>query len=353
MSTLLLIVVAALLFLAAVYRWQDRLLYFPQRVPVEQLTSNGLQPWPSAQDFRGLLAQPAGAARGTVVVFHGNAGHAGHRAFYAHALVPLGWRVVLAEYPGYGPRGGAPGEATLVEDARQTLALVRQAWPGPVLVLGESLGAAVAAGAAALSADLVSGLLLVTPWDRLAHVAAIHYPWLPARWLLRDDLRQRGALGGLRPAGGGGRCAARPHRARTPGPGAACRAGRAQATAGHRGQRPQRLAQPRRCPVVAHGGGRGTGETVALNGIASPSATVFAKARTTPGGLTGAAAMNLWRRQRHRAQRCGASPVVAARGSGNRGRHHVGGASRLAWTPCAGASGRPAEPRRRHATLAP
>ncbi|MDZ5455341.1 alpha/beta hydrolase (plasmid) [Azohydromonas lata] len=187
MTTLLLIAVAALLFLAAVYRWQDRLLYFPQRAPLEQLTGNGLQPWPSAQDFRGLLAQPAGAARGTVVVFHGNAGHAGHRAFYAHALAPLGWRVVLAEYPGYGPRGGAPGEAALMADAQQTLALVRHAWPGPVLVLGESLGAAVAAGAAALSADLVSGLLLVTPWDRLSHVAAIHYPWLPVRLLLRDD----------------------------------------------------------------------------------------------------------------------------------------------------------------------
>jgi hypothetical protein len=186
-ATLLLMAVAALLFLAAVYRWQDRLLYFPQRAPVAQLVGNGLQPWPSAQDFRGLVAQPAGTARGTVVVFHGNAGHAGHRAFYAHALVPLGWRVVLAEYPGYGPRGGAPGEATLLADAQQTLAVVRHAWPGPVLVVGESLGAAVAAGAAALSADLVSGLLLVTPWDRLAHVAAIHYPWLPAKWLLRDD----------------------------------------------------------------------------------------------------------------------------------------------------------------------
>jgi fermentation-respiration switch protein FrsA (DUF1100 family) len=29
-------------------------------------------------------------------------------------------------------------------------------------------------------------LLLITPWDRLEHVAAYHYPWLPVKWLLRD-----------------------------------------------------------------------------------------------------------------------------------------------------------------------
>jgi pimeloyl-ACP methyl ester carboxylesterase len=30
------------------------------------------------------------------------------------------------------------------------------------------------------------GLVLITPWDRLAHVASYHCPWLPVKWLLRD-----------------------------------------------------------------------------------------------------------------------------------------------------------------------
>jgi hypothetical protein len=88
------------------------LLYFPQRATVEELVSAGLRPWPSAQDFRGLVAEPRGALLGTAIVFRGSAGHVGHRAFYAQALVPLGFRVILAEYPGYGPRAGKPGEAT-------------------------------------------------------------------------------------------------------------------------------------------------------------------------------------------------------------------------------------------------
>ncbi len=32
----------------------------------------------------------------------------------------------------------------------------------------------------------MAGLLLITPWDRLRHVAGHHYRWLPVRWLLRD-----------------------------------------------------------------------------------------------------------------------------------------------------------------------
>jgi fermentation-respiration switch protein FrsA (DUF1100 family) len=44
----------------------------------------------------------------------------------------------------------------------------------------------VAAAAGSRERDKTAGLLLITPWDRLEHVAAYHYPWLPVKWLLRD-----------------------------------------------------------------------------------------------------------------------------------------------------------------------
>jgi len=165
---------------------QDSLLYFPQQVPLAAMTSPGLAAWPGAEDFHGLVAEPAGTARGTVIVFHGNAGHAGHREFYAQMLAPLGLRVILAEYPGYGPRGGAVGEASLVGDAVQTIALAHQRHGAPVLVIGESLGAGVAAAAARQARAQVAALMLITPWDRLESVASHHYAWLPVKWLLRD-----------------------------------------------------------------------------------------------------------------------------------------------------------------------
>lgn len=166
--------------------WQDKLLYFPQQATLAaylaEAAASGLAPWPDANDLRGLVREPVVPVRATVVLFHGNAGHAAHRAAYADFLAPLGYRIILAEYPGYGPRPGTPGEPALVADAIATLQLARHRHPGRLILGGESLGAGVAAAAAA-AAD---ALLLITPWDTLAAVARHHYPWLPVGLLLRD-----------------------------------------------------------------------------------------------------------------------------------------------------------------------
>lgn len=173
--------------LASFYFFQDRLLYFPDQASVAQMTSAELRGWPSELDFRGLVSEPAGEARGTAIVFHGNAGHAGYRAFYADSLTPLGLRVILAEYPGYGPRSGKPGEDSLVSDAVETLSLAHRQYGDPILLIGESLGAGVAAAAGARKMPQVAGLMLITPWNKLEQVARYHYRWLPVRWMLRDQ----------------------------------------------------------------------------------------------------------------------------------------------------------------------
>lgn len=209
---------------------QDHLLYFPAKLTHDAMLADahqrGLAPWPTAEDYRGLLYQPQTHARGTVVLFHGNAGHAAQRDAYVALFQQAGLRVLLAEYPGYGARAGSPSEASITDDARHTLALVHQQCDGPLLVAGESLGAAVAAAAlpatpattatATPAAEATSeatatprpapatashspgtsaeappatpatALLLITPWDTLANVARHHYPWAPVRWLLRD-----------------------------------------------------------------------------------------------------------------------------------------------------------------------
>lgn len=185
-----LFVVLAVVFLHAgcVALFQDHLIYFPENQPLAAMIADAresrLSPWPAEGDYRGLLREPVGPVRGTLVLFHGNAGHAGHRAWYADELGRLSLRVILAEYPAYGPRAGQLGEAALVADAAETLALARREFPGPLLLAGESLGAGVAA-AVATSAD-IAAVLLITPWDSIESVARHHYPWLPANWLLRD-----------------------------------------------------------------------------------------------------------------------------------------------------------------------
>jgi len=166
--------------------FQDHLLYYPAKAGIEDLASTGLRPWPSAGEFRGLIADSAGSTRGTAIVFHGNTGHAGHRAYYAETLGAHGLRVILAEYPGYGPRDGRVGESSLVGDADETIRLAYEMYGAPLIIVGESLGSGVAAAAAGRQRNRVAGLLLITPWRRLEEVAAYHFPWLPVRWLLRD-----------------------------------------------------------------------------------------------------------------------------------------------------------------------
>ncbi|MEJ8850322.1 alpha/beta hydrolase [Variovorax rhizosphaerae] len=186
-SVMLLLLASCAIALAAPAMFQDRLLYYPDKAPIAEMVSPGLAAWPSDGDFRGLVAQPSGAAaRGTALVFHGNAGHAGHRSYYAATLTRLGLRVILAEYPAYGPREGAVGERSLVDDAAQSIAQAHNLYGAPLLVVGESLGAGVAAAASAKQRESVAALMLITPWDKLENVASHHYPWLPVGWLLRD-----------------------------------------------------------------------------------------------------------------------------------------------------------------------
>lgn len=183
------LMVAGLLLVGGIAMFQDRLLYFPESVALSTLLTetqhDGLHSWPAEGQFRGLVREPAGPARATLVLFHGNAGHAGHRAFYA-GLARYGVRVILAEYPGYGPRPGTPGEESLVADAAETITLAHRDFAGPIWLAGESLGAGVAAAAYARVPQAVAALWLITPWDNLVNVARYHYPWLPVDWMLRD-----------------------------------------------------------------------------------------------------------------------------------------------------------------------
>lgn len=166
--------------------FQDRFLYFPEKATVANVVSPQLSAWPTADEFCGLVATPTGSVRGTAIVFHGNAGHAGQRCYYAAVLTQLGLRVILAEYPGYGPREGRLGEQSLVDDAEQTIDRGYRLYGAPLLLVGESLGAGVAAAAGPCHRDKIAGLILITPWDRLMSVAAYHLPWLPVGWILRD-----------------------------------------------------------------------------------------------------------------------------------------------------------------------
>jgi pimeloyl-ACP methyl ester carboxylesterase len=173
-------------------------LYFPDtsRPSEALLKANHLKLWQaSATDYRGLVGfNEIAKPKGTVIVFHGNAGKAADRTYYVETLSLLGYRVILAEYPLYGGRKGTLGEKAFVADGAETVRLVFEQFGGPVFLLGESLGCGVAAAVAARTRINIAGIILITPWDTLASVAQSKFSFLPVRLFLTDKYDSIGNL---------------------------------------------------------------------------------------------------------------------------------------------------------------
>ena len=193
MKTVVILVLALVLALAAVWAFQRRLIYFPFG-RVADPASVGL---PAARmvsfptrDGHMLAAWwvPAAARpRATMLVFNGNAGNRAMRAPLARRLAEGGLNVLLFDYRGYGGSSGTPTEAGLVEDARAALQYLRardDIDSKRLIYFGESLGSAVAARLAL--EDPPAALVLRSPFTSLVDVARVHYPYLPVSWLLRD-----------------------------------------------------------------------------------------------------------------------------------------------------------------------
>jgi uncharacterized protein len=169
---------------------QRKMIYYPGQYTPSQdhLSAHSMQFWPvEGNDYRGFVSSPHdGQAKGTIIILHGNAGAASDRSYYLKPLTQLGFRIILAEYPGYGGRRGDPGEEVFVDDAKETLRLAAAQSGQPIFLLGESLGCGVVAAAVKDSTVKVDGIILITPWDTLLSVAKDKVPWLPVQWLLHD-----------------------------------------------------------------------------------------------------------------------------------------------------------------------
>jgi len=92
---------------------------------------------------------PAGTPRGTVLIVHGLGEHAGRYAHVMAHLAAQGWASLAFDQRGHGrapgPRGGIPAPHSLLDDLGRVLAHARATLPGPLVLLGHSLGGLIAA----------------------------------------------------------------------------------------------------------------------------------------------------------------------------------------------------------------
>jgi hypothetical protein len=147
----------------------------------------GLERW-TASDGSNLgwkRPSPRQPVSGRVLVLYGNGGCAIGCAHYANGIQSAAaFDVFLLEYPGYGDRKGAPSEQALFRAAEQALPLLDT--DVPTYLLGESLGSGVAAFLAGRYPERIAGVVLLSPFNRLADVGQHRLPFLPVRLLLVD-----------------------------------------------------------------------------------------------------------------------------------------------------------------------
>ena len=180
-----------LFFLLAIFLFQRKLIYFPETYSLDKQTKLispfNLKPWPSEENYRGFISHNELAqTKGTILIFHGNAGSARGRLYFIEALEKLDYRVILAEYPGYGARTGQPSESVFIEDCLQTALLAQKSFSGPFFLWGESLGTGVVSGIVKTGKVKTNGIILMMPFDSLASVAQHHYWYFLGKWLTRD-----------------------------------------------------------------------------------------------------------------------------------------------------------------------
>lgn len=176
-----------LLFILAVYACaclalflaQRSFIYFPPATAAIQAPNTSTMAVPGAVVKISARPHPG---RQAIIYFGGNAEDVTmslpllEEAFPEHALY-------LLHYRGYPGSTGKPTEQALVNDALLLFDRVA-ARHAEVVLIGRSLGTGIALQVA--SQRPVHKLVLVTPYDSLAALAAGQFPFFPVRWLLQD-----------------------------------------------------------------------------------------------------------------------------------------------------------------------
>ena len=150
-----------------------------------------------------FLPAKAKKARGTVVVFHGNAANISNHVAGIRWLPHMGYSVFLFDYRGYGISEGAPSRRGLVEDGAAAINYVRSrkdVEKDKLIVYGQSLGGAVAVNALALAGtEGVRALVVEGGFASYKEVVRLimHHTWF--LWLFQYPVAYLGFSDGDHP----------------------------------------------------------------------------------------------------------------------------------------------------------
>ncbi len=176
------------------YFLQEKLIFFPGPINEGQRRHIALR-YPAVREIvlrssdggrlHGWYQQAPGVPRAPLLIYFG--GNDEDLSYLPSARDRVaGWSMLAVNYRGYGLSEGVPGEAAIFADA---LAIVDafsdrdDVDPQRIAVMGRSLGSGVAAHVA--SRRDVRAVILVTPYDSIARLAADRFWFVPVSVILK------------------------------------------------------------------------------------------------------------------------------------------------------------------------
>lgn len=175
----------------AVFLFQGRMVYYPDREILATPAETGLDyedAFFEASDGVRLHGWyvPAPEPRGVLLFAHGNAGNISGRVPLLRIFHDIGLSTFMFDYRGYGRSEGSPSEKGTSRDIQAALAQAARlagVEPGEVIVHGRSIGGAIAVRLA--EETEVRGLIVDSSFTSAVDLGARVYWWLPVRLLAR------------------------------------------------------------------------------------------------------------------------------------------------------------------------
>ena len=176
----------------ALYCFQRKMIFYPDKnfPNINVYETYGIKPVNvTTSDNLGLTGwwKKAQKDKPTLIFFHGNAGHHGHRMQNILSYIDKGFGVLLAGYRGYGGNPGSPSETGFYKDAEAYMHhLINEGIDeNKIIVYGQSIGTGVAVRIA-YEYKNIQALILEAPYTSLPDVAAKTYFFIPVHFLMHD-----------------------------------------------------------------------------------------------------------------------------------------------------------------------
>jgi fermentation-respiration switch protein FrsA (DUF1100 family) len=140
------------------------------------------------------LRPPTGPKNPLFLMFLGNGDNLGMIARHLRQMTEDGSGVLAVAYRGYSGSTGSPSEAGLTQDAEAAYRFAVSVVPADrIVVFGYSLGSGVAVPLACR--HQTAALVLFAPFSSAVAIAEADYPWLPVRFLMKDQFRSIDVVG--------------------------------------------------------------------------------------------------------------------------------------------------------------